>query len=141
MEHLVHDPRIWVVLWLQRARVDYHPKRCLPQKLLFLHNGQRGIAPMVFSRVIFCQSYLQTAFYKFPLLKRPSASVSAMLDSISQVQDYRGKTVGRGLLRLSPSSVGDLVSHWYLGTACFSPSPSCHTYVYFNEDSEVVCYL
>lgn len=81
MEHLVRDPRIWVVLWFQRARVDYHPKRCLPQKLLFLHNGQRGIAPMVFPRVIICQSYLQTAFYKFPLLKRPSASVSAMLDS------------------------------------------------------------
>lgn len=43
VEHLVHGPRIWVVLWFQRARVDYHPKRCSCPKSFYSSTTDRGI--------------------------------------------------------------------------------------------------
>lgn len=81
MEHLVCDPRIWVVLWFQGDHVDYHPNRCCcsSSKHSSTTDKNNPAAPMVFSRVIICLSYLLTAFCKLPFSKRPSAGVSVQL--------------------------------------------------------------
>lgn len=111
-----------------------------PKVLSSPQRTEQSAAPVVFFTVIICQSYLQTAFCKFPLLKRPSAGDSPVPDSSLKFRTMRARQSAEGSMAFSFSVGGD-VNHRYLGTACLSPATSQHTHIYFNGDSKVVCYL
>lgn len=99
VEHLVHDPRIWVALWFQRARVDSHPKRCSCPKSFYSSTTDRGILqhPWCFL-VLICQSYLQTVFCKFHFLEDLQSVSEQCLTHLSKFRTTEARQLAKDSL-------------------------------------------